>query len=241
MSAVFALSVRQLTGRWRLLVTIGLAAIAVVLTAIMSALSSDQELFRDTFVGGVVDDLLIGGILPIIMVVLATTSFGTEVEDRTLSYLVLRPIRKWEIVIPKFAASVVVGGLIVLVSGVVSVGIAFEGLAEPMLAVALAMIAGTVAYGAVFMWTGLVTARPLYYALAYVLIWEAALNNIFDGIRYLSIRAFTLTILNSADEASFPIAANRLLDAPEAIAGVAIVTVVFLALTIRRLSRMDVR
>lgn len=240
MSAVFVLSVRQLTGRWRLLVTIGLAAIAVVLTITMSFLSSDQEAFRENFVEGVLDALLIGGILPIIMMVLATTSFGTEVEDRTLSYLVLRPISKWEIVIPKFAAAVIVGGLIVLVSGAVSVGIAFDGSAKPIIAVALAMIAGVIAYGAVFTWTGLITTRPLYYALAYVLIWEAALTNIFDGIRYLSIRAFTLTVLNSADEARFPIDANRLLDAPEAIGGVVIVTVVFLALTIRRLGRMDV-
>ena len=161
-------------------------------------------------------------------------------EDRTLSYLVLRPISKWEIVIPKFAAAVIVGGLIVLVSGAVSVGIAFDGSAKPIIAVALAMIAGVIAYGAVFTWTGLITTRPLYYALAYVLIWEAALTNIFDGIRYLSIRAFTLTVLNSADEARFPIDANRLLDAPDAIGGVVIVTVVFLALTIRRLGRMDV-
>ncbi len=240
MAAVFVLSVRQLTGRWRLLVTVGLAAIAVVLTITMSVLSSNQEAFQDDFVEGVLDALLIGGILPIIMMVLATTSFGTEVEDRTLSYLVLRPIRKWEIVLPKFAASVIVGGLIVLVSGVVSAGIAFESLGKPLIAVALAMIAGAVAYGAVFTWTGLITTRPLYYALAYVLIWEAALTNIFDGIRYLSIRAFTLTILNSADEARFQIDANRLLDTPDAIAGVVIVTVVFLALTIRRLGRMDV-
>ena len=240
MSAVFVLSVRQLTGRWRLLVTIGLAAIAVALTITMSALGSDQEAFRHNFVDGVVDALLIGGILPIIMMVLATTSFGTEVEDKTLSYLVLRPISKWEIVIPKFAASVIVGGLIVLVSGIVSVGIAFEGETKPIAAVALAMVAGAVAYGAVFTWTGLMTTRPLYYALAYVLIWEAALTNIFDGIRYLSIRAFTLTILNSADDIRFPIEANRLLGTTEAIAGVVIVAVVFVFLTTRRLQRMDV-
>ncbi len=240
MSTVFWLTMRQLTGRWRLLVTVGLAAIAVVLTITMSALTSDTESFQQDFVDSVVDALLIGGILPIIVMVLATSSFGTEVEDRTLSYLVLKPISKWKIVLPKFAASLVVGGVIVLVSGIASVSIVFGGTTQPIVAVAVALIAGTTAYAAVFTWTGLITTRPLYYALAYVLIWEAALTNLFDGIRYLSIRAFTLSILHSADEERFRIDVNRLLDSQEAIAGVAIVTVVFLALTLRRLQRMDV-
>ena len=240
MAAVFTLTVRQLTGRWRLIVTVGLAAIAVVLTVTMSALASDQSTLREDFVNGVLDALFLGGILPIILMVLATSAFGTEVEDKTLSYLVLKPISKWEIVLPKFAASVIVGGLIVLVSGIVSVIIVFGGLAQPIFAVAVALTAGSITYAAVFMWAGLITTRPLYYALAYVLIWEAALTNIFDGIRYLSIRTFTLSILNGLDKVRFEIDASRLLDAPEAFAGVAIVTVVFLALTIRRLQRMDV-
>ena len=242
MSAIFWLTVRQLTGRWRLVVTGGLAAIAVALTITMSALASNDLSFERDFISGVIDGLLISGIMPLIVMVLATSAFGVELEDKTLSYLVLKPVSKWKIAAPKFAASLAVGGPIVLASGVVSTVVAFGGAGQPVVAVAAATIAGTVAYAAVFTWAGLVTTRPLYYALAYVLIWEAALTNLFSGIRYLSIRAYTLSILRGADEARFrtEIEASRVLDTPDAVIGVAIVTVVFLALTVRRLRRMDV-
>ena len=119
MGTMFRLSVRQLASRSRLLLIFLLALLPVALAALISAFGED-ETSNGEFINTLLDALLIAGILPIVIMVLATSSLGNEVEDRTLSYLVLKPIRRSLIVLPKLLASIVVGGLVLIASGVVA-------------------------------------------------------------------------------------------------------------------------
>ena len=50
--------------------------------------------------------MLASAILPLVMLLLATAAFGNEVGDRTLVYLVTKPIARWRIVAPKLLASI---------------------------------------------------------------------------------------------------------------------------------------
>ena len=125
MTSIYLLSLRQLRGRWRV---IGLLAIATIplVPAIVSLVAADKPLARE------LDDTLINGllgsaILPIIVLILATPVFGNELEDKTLSNLMLTPMRRWQIVAPKLAAAVSVAIPLVVLSGAVSVFLAFEG------------------------------------------------------------------------------------------------------------------
>ena len=107
--------------------------------------------------------------------VLATAAFGNEVEDRTLSYLVLKPVRRSLIVLPKLLASIVVGGMVVVASGVVAtllgasdvgaVIVVLDGSAKAALAVGVALLAGAVTYAAIFTWAGLISSRAIAFAL----------------------------------------------------------------------------
>ena len=79
----------------------------------------------------------------------------------------------------------------------------------------------------------------LLIGLAYVFIWEATLAAYLDGIRFLSIRRFTLALVHGLDQGRLATLDTSLGTGP-AVAGTAIVLVGFATLAVWKLSRMDV-
>ena len=249
MGTIFRISVRQLASRSKLILILLLALLPVALAALLSAVVEDESPDQG-FIHVLLDGLLIAGILPIVTMVLATASFGNELEDRTLSYLVLKPVRRSLIVLPKLLASIVVGGLVLIASGVVatllggsSFGAALvvlDGNLQATLAVGVALLVGVVTYAAIFTWAGLVTTRAIAFALVYVFVWEGLISTLLGGVRYLSVRGYTLAILHGMDDKSFESLGERVIEFPAALVGAAVTTAVFFWLTVRRLRRMDV-
>ena len=247
MTAVLRLSLRQLGGRVRLLFILLLAALPVGLTALIILTTSGSTESNSDFIDAIIDALVIAGALPIVALVLATASFGNEVEDKTLSYLLLKPVPRWLIALPKTLAPMLIAGPALVVSGVASTALGasstqfvVESDVRAIVAVGVAVLAGVVAYCAVFTWAGLVTTRALAAGLIYVFIWEGFLSSLLEGVRYLSIRAYTLAILHGIDGESFSTLEERVIELPAAVIGVAAVTVVFFSLTVMRLRKMDV-
>ena len=240
MGAIFGLSIRQLTGRWRVSLILLLAALPVGLAVIVHFTESGDASFNRPFTNILLDGMLVAGILPIVTMALATSSFSNELEDKTLGYLSLMPVARWRIVLPKVLASLVICGPLLVVSGVIATLLGFGGEVRPALAVAAALGAGVLAYAAIFTWLGLVTTRALPFALIYVLLWEGVISTFMSGVDYLSVRGYTLAIMSGLDKSSFPALEERVIELPVAIGGAAAVTVVFLLLGVRRLQRMDV-
>ena len=250
MGPLLGLSLRQLTGRRRLLLILLLTMLPIGLAALVSALLGEDETSNREFINTLLDGLLIAGILPLVTMVLATTAFGNELEDRTLSYLVLKPVPRSLIVLPKLLASVIVGGPMLIASGVVamllgasSVGatiVVVDSEFQAAAAIGLAMFAGVVTYGAIFTWAGLISTRALAFALIYVFLWEGLLTSFLGGIRYLSVRGYTLGILHGIDDQSFETLSERVIEFPAAVVGAVVVSVGFFLLTVRRLRTMDV-
>ena len=242
MGAMFALSLRQMAGRRRLAVIIVLALVPIVLASVLTFFLGDEAEFTDEFVGTIIDGLLVSVILPIVVMTLATSAFGNEVEDRTLNFLVLKPISRFSIVLPKFLGSVLVAGVLMALSaGTVGVIALSDGGFAAIFAVVIGTTAGVVTYAAVFTWAGLVSAKALGFALVYVFLWEGLLTSFLSGIRYLSVRGYMLGIMNGLDGDTFDSLDRRVIEFPAAIGGVVIVTVLFVWLTVRRLNRMDVQ
>ena len=240
MGSVFSQSLRQLTGRWRLLLIFLLAALPVGLAIIVSVTVSDDATFEEDFIDILLDGMLVAGILPIVTMALSTAAFGNELEDRTLSYLMLNPISRWRIAMPKLLASIAISGPLLIASGVTAVLLGFDGDLRAALAVGVAIFAGVVAYAAIFTWFGLITSRALAFALIYVLLWEGVISSFIQGVDYLSVRGYTLAIMYGINETGFESLGSRVIELPAGIAGAALVTVVFLFLLVRRLRRMDV-
>ena len=240
MGTVFWQSLRQLTGRWRLALIFLLAALPIGLAIIVFFAARDADDFDESFINVLLDGMLVAGVLPIVTMSLSTAAFGNELEDRTLSYLVLKPISRWRIAMPKFLASIAISGPLLVASSVAAVLLGFEGSLRAALAVGAAVLAGVVAYAAIFTWLGLLTNRAIAFALIYVLLWEGVISSFIQGVDYLSVRGYTLAIMYGINETGFEALGSRVIEFPAGIVGAFAVTVVFLLLLVRRLKRMDV-
>jgi ABC-2 type transport system permease protein len=255
------LTLRQLTGKWRLIIIIVLGALPI-LPVTVSAIVDDRPDCEDLQQGQVVqrgfnsddcvshrieetDDVLIkallaSAVLPLITLSIATASLGNELEDKTLGFLVLNPLARWKIVLPKMLAALSISAPVLLLSGGISAFIAYDGDMAAVTAVAIGIAAGATAYTAVFLWAGLMTSRALAIGLLYVFLWEGLFATFVAGIRNLSIREYTIGVIKAIDDTRFSAPGQETVSTTMGIAGIAAIIVIFLALTVRRLSRMDV-
>ena len=241
--SVYTLSIRQLLGWRRLLVLLGLAAIPLIPAAINAASASPWYVWDADRV--LLDHLLAAAILPLVTLTIATAAFGNELEDKTLGNLTLTPIRRGRIVLAKLGAVLTVALPFVVASALASVllgygGSGIAGSGKAAVAAAVAFAVGVAVYSAVFLWLGLVTSHPLGFGLLYVFVWEGLFASFVSGIRYLSIRQYTLGVVAAVDPSRFVGAGETIVGSPMAIAGSAIVFGAFILLAMRRLRRMDV-
>ncbi len=228
------MSLRQLAGKWRLLIILALGALPVV-----------SALFGGSGGRSFVDDTLLAmmtfAIMPFITLGAATAAFGNELEDNTLSNLTLNPVPRWKIVAPKVAAAITVSAPVVVVSAALSVSISLSGdEGKALAAVAAGMLLGAATYSAVFTWAGLMNTRALWYGLAYVLFWEGTLANIANGVKYLSIQQYVLSVVHAIDGNLLSDPGRGLIETPAAVIGAAVVFTLFVTLTVYRLRTMDV-
>ncbi|HSM05134.1 MAG TPA: ABC transporter permease [Longimicrobiales bacterium] len=236
MSAVFRLTLRQLTGRWRLAIMTVLAVLPVLFTRIMTGASSAPWVgeFEDVVLGG----MLAGAIAPLIMVAIATVAFGNEVEDRTLANLTLTPLSRWQIVLPKLAATVAVSAPFIVGCAFFTSLLAYNRDWTAVFAVTASTCAGILMYAAVFLWLGLTVKYAIGAGLLYIVLWEGFFSGYVSGIRFLSIRHYAIALMNGLDPRRF------VGDPHVGLVGALTVSVGVVALfgwlTTRRLRRMDV-
>ena len=209
------------------------------LALILSAAGGVEEIGEEAITNATIQ-VIVGAIMPIMTMALATAAFGNEVEDRTLSYLVLKPLPRVRIVLPKLLASIAVGGPLLVASGIAATVIGLDVGIRAALAVGVALLAGVVAYASLFTFAGLITRSALAFALIYVMMWEGLLSSLLSGVRYLSVRGYTLAVIRGIDGQSFESLSEEVIEFPAAIGGLAIVTVVSFWLTVYRLRQMDV-
>ncbi len=238
MGAVFRLSMRQMASRWRLALIAFLAALPAIIVAWAAwngGGSVDAELVQV-----LIEQLMVGVALPIVTITLATTAFGNEIEDRTLGLLATKPLAHWRIALPKLLAAIALAAPPLLVGALVAMLIAFEGDVRPALSVCAGILCGTIAYSAVFTWAGAITSRALGFALVYVFLWESLIAGYLEGIRYLSVGAYTRAVAYALDKTALDMLGERAIGFEAALVGVALVTAAFFALTALRLRRMEI-
>jgi len=236
MGSVYQLTIRQLTGRWRLLIMAALAAMPVVIAALM--LASDEAPSVREFETGVLGAMLAGSIIPLVVLAIAGPAFANEVEDRTLANLTLTPLPRWQIVWPKFLATLTVAGPFIAVSAAVTSHIAYLGDPRATVAVTLAALGGTALYAAGFVWLGLVTTHAIGIGLLYIVLWEGFFSGFVAGVRLLSIRHYAIALMHGLDPRRF--AWGTQVEPAVAAVIAALVLAGFLAMAVRRLRRMDI-
>jgi ABC-2 type transport system permease protein len=129
--------------------------------------------------GGMVWLLYLRFVVPVLGAFYGTALISDEVEDRTITYLLTRPIHRGAIVIGKYLAYLVCTVLVVLPSVMAAylvitpVGGGRIGETFPLLLGDLGLLAlGLAVYGAVFAFIGARVPRPLVAGLVLVFGWE---------------------------------------------------------------------
>jgi len=184
-------TVQSLLGRRRILLMLLLVALPVLvgLAIRLGGGRADAAVILDT--------LVIRTVLPLVALVIGSAALGSEIEDGTVVYLLVKPVPRWVVALAKIVVAV---GLTLVLTvppmlvTAVLIGTATGGSLGPSLAFVLAAIAGGAAYASVFTTLGALTTRALVVGLAYTLLWEGVLAGLLEGTRFLSIRQATLGI-----------------------------------------------
>lgn len=236
MGSVYRLTLRQLSGRWRLAIMAVLAAMPVVIALVM--LRSDSAPSVVEFEQAILSAMLIGSIAPLVVLAIAAAAFSNELEDRTLANLTLAPIRRWQIAVPKLLATITISAPFIAFSAVLTGYIAFLGDLAATASITIAALVGVALYASAFVWLGLVAPQAIGVGLLYIVVWEGFFSGFVSGVRLLSIRRYAIAVMHWMDP-------RRFAEFDHASLAVAIVMCVvvfggFLFLSIRRLRRMDV-
>ena len=236
MGAVYRLTLRQLSGRWRLLIIAVVAAFPVIVTLLMLRSSGAPSI--DEFESVILGALLAGSAAPLVVLAIAGAAFGNEVDDRTLANLTLSPVARWRIALPKVLAAVTIAGPFMALSAFLTGYIAFLGDPTAALAITVSAIVGVALYSAAFVWLGLVATQAIGIGLLYIVLWEGFLSGFVSGVRLLSIRHHAIALMQGLDERRF--AAQDYLGLGPTVAVAVLLFAGFVLLTARRLRRMDV-
>lgn len=236
MNAVYRLTLRQLAGKWRLLIMTVLSLLPVLTTLVV--VRAEHSATVREFEAVVLSSMLAAAITPLVVLAIAAAAFGNELEDRTLANITLSPIRRWQIALPKFLAVLTVASPLMVASAFATSWLAFLGDWTAVVAITAATLLAVALYGAAFTWLGLVSAQAVGLGLLYIVLWEGFFSGFVEGVRLLSIRHYAIALMHGLDPRRF-----STIDHLPLVAAVAIAAVIlggFLLLTVRKLHRMDV-
>ena len=236
MRSVYLLTLRQLSGKWRLVIMTVLASMPIIMAVL--TLRDDDAPSTSQFDVVVLGSMLAGSILPLIVLATGAAAFSNEIEDRTIANLTLAPIPRWQILVPKLLATITLAAPFIAVSAFVTSHVAFLADGRATLAVVVASVAAVALYAAAFTWLGLVSTQAIGIGLLYIVLWEGLFSGFVAGVRLLSIRHYAIGIMHGLDPRRFA-STSHLGFVPVIVVSLAVVSV-FVFLSIRRLRRMDI-
>jgi ABC-2 type transport system permease protein len=191
--ALFVLSLRQMVRGKRLLVLSVLYLIPAVLALVLRCL--DHPAPADELETGLLFYLLPHALVPLTALLYAGSVIQDEIEDQTLTYLLIRPLPRWALYVVKLLAVWVVTGALMVVFTTLTYaatywrtdelwGTILPGKAlifSGILALAL------LAYCGVFGLIGVLTSRSLVTGVIYVVLFEITVANIDIVVRKLTV------------------------------------------------------
>jgi len=236
MRSVYLLTLRQLSGRWRLLIMTALASFPVIMAVL--TLRDDDGPTVAAFEQVVFSAMLAGSILPLIVLAIAGAAFSNEIEDRTIANLTLAPIPRWQVVLPKLLATITIAAPFIALSAFLTTHVAFIGDTRATIAVVVASLVAVAMYASAFVWLGLVSTQAIGVGLLYIVLWEGLFSGFVSGVRLLSIRHFSIGLMHGLDPRRF--ANGSHLGFVPVMIICALVFTAFLWMSVRRLRRMDI-
>jgi ABC-2 type transport system permease protein len=144
-------------------------------------------------------NLLTFRLLPLAAAIYSTMIVAQEVEQKTIVYLLTRPIPRWQLILGRWAAT---ASTVVIISiiGLIAAQFGSEGggskfIARDLLALAL----GAAAYTSLFMFVTLLFNRALIICVLFAFGWESSIPNMPAGLQGLSILSHMQAIAKHPD------------------------------------------
>lgn len=165
-------------------VLLGLPVLFALLYRALLAAKLPAELRPFDLYGVIIAFYYVRNLLPLAALFYASSLIADEVEGKTLTYLLTRPVRRSAILAGKFAAYVATTLCLTLPATVVTFfllmttrGFGGVGAAVPDLFKDLGVIALTLlVYGALFTLLGVLLRRPVIPGLLFLFVWELVAN-----------------------------------------------------------------
>ncbi|HET8784693.1 MAG TPA: ABC transporter permease subunit [Candidatus Limnocylindrales bacterium] len=205
--SIAELTLRAVAGRRRTLLIALLAWLPVLLGILVRVGGGRPD------APPILDAVVIRTVLPLVALVVGTGAIGSEIEDGTLVFQLVKPVPRWVTAFAKaLVATALTAALIVppmIVTGLLLGGFGPDAI-RTSLGFAVAGLVGATAYAIAFTALGVITSRALIIGLGYTLIWEGVLAGILEGTRFLSVRQATLGVasaLSGEDVGSDPLGA----------------------------------
>jgi ABC-2 type transport system permease protein len=241
MWVILQLTAGQLVRQRRTLLLV-LLAILPPLIALLFRVTGGSHEDNPDFAAGILGHFVVGLVLPLTALVVGTAALGQELEDGTVVYLITKPLARWRVVLAKLIGAWLVTTVVVGASVAITGALLFAGADEEEVSLVpgflVAVTLGALAYTAVFVSLSIRFTRALIIGLAYVFVWEGLVSQFISGVRFLSVRAYTVTIAKSVADSSSELL-DTSLDVTPALILLALLTLFATWYAIRRLNRYE--
>jgi ABC-2 type transport system permease protein len=237
---IFNLTLRAFSAGKALRV-VALFAITPVLFAAIYAIDAQGTSAR-SFVNDLFQNLIAPTTMPLAILTLGANALGNELEDRTMVYLVLKPVSRLRIVVEKLLAVFVACLSLLWIGSALAWLVAARGAAgddlRQLAGIEAGVLTATICYGAIFLAISLLIPRALLAGIMYTLLWETTFGRFIPGVREFSVRQYVVSIYARilGDRQYLP---EQPMQLTASIIVVCAVLVVFVAVATWRLKRMN--
>ena len=170
---LFRITLRDLVRPGKLTAAALLVAVAVIVAALVRANARPGEFNPAASYNGISSVLVFGYIVVILSLVFSTGLIGQEIEQKTIPYLLTRPMPRWRILLAKYLAAVLVTTVTVWLADFV-VALALFGPAKigasHLWKDLLILPIGAMAYSGIFLLLATIVPKALLYGLGYAFI-----------------------------------------------------------------------
>lgn len=173
-----------------LAVAVGLVVMGILIKRV-SIGRPDDELYS------LLSSSLVFRLLPLVSAIFSTQVLSAEVEQKTIVYLLTRPVPRAHLILMRTAASIVAVALITFIAAVfVSASVYGAGaLNNPYLwRDVKGILVGAAAYGSLFVFISLLVNRAMIVCILIAFVWETAVAQLPGSMYYMSINSYLTAI-----------------------------------------------
>jgi ABC-2 type transport system permease protein len=144
-----------------------------------------------------ISTLLLFRVLPLASAIFSAAVIGQEIEQKTIVYLVTRPVERWRLILMRTLASAVAVSLVTTVAMVfLSIAVFGNPFANQLFfRDLLAILLGSLAYGGLFVYVTLILSKlSMLVCLLFAFAWETAVPQLPGSMSMLSVSTYLSAI-----------------------------------------------